>query len=189
VSANTYLGLEALHTYDANLCAEYCNTKTLGTNFNVVAERDPCLNLSDSRPRVQNTAANPKPRSPAPTVSKRQNTNTPAQKKLGWQATQQCGGDGSKGHDHPKTCIGTSFFPGPYNPALCTVYAEVQNAINQKPPFWGKWIAILTGNYNPLKFVFFNNYTLKKNGKPLGTYCGLYSQQYSCGEATYVPSW
>lgn len=109
--------------------------------------------------------------------------------KLGWQASQQCGGDGSKGHDHPKTCIGTSFFPGPYNPALCTVYAEVQNAINQKPPFWGKWIAILTGTYNPLKFVFFNNYTLKKNGKPLGTYCGLYSQQYSGGEATYVPSW
>jgi hypothetical protein len=48
VSANTYLGLEALRTYDANLCAEYCNNKTLGTDFNIVAERDACLNFSDT---------------------------------------------------------------------------------------------------------------------------------------------
>lgn len=116
------------------------------------------------------------------------NTTTPAQCP-GWQPPQQCGGDGSKGHDHPSTCIGTGFFPGPYNPAICAAYAEAQNAVNEKSSIWQKWIQIFTGNYNPLKCDFFNSYMLKKNEKALGTYCGLYSQQHSAGEATYVPGW
>ena len=41
--------------------------------------------------------------------------------------------------------------------------------------------------YNPLKCDFFNAYMLKKNGKALGTYCGLYAQQYVVCEATYSP--
>lgn len=167
MSANTYLGLETLHTYDINLCAEYCNNKTLGTDFNVVAERDPCLNLSDTctqpassteykctlRGSGVDTASATNCgcyRGQAQTAiassdgfeKTNTNTNTPAQRP-GGQATQQCGGDGSKGHDHPNTCISISFFPGPYNPAFCAAYADAKNTMNQKPPFWGKWIVIL----------------------------------------------
>lgn len=116
------------------------------------------------------------------------NTTTPPQQQ-GWQPPQQCGGDGTKGHNHPSTSIGSWFFPGPYNPALCAAYAEAQNEVNQKSPFWQKWIQIFTGTYGPYKCDFFNSYILKKNGKALGTYCGLYSQQYGGGEASYVPGW
>lgn len=107
----------------------------------------------------------------------------------GWTAPQQCGQNGGLAHNHPSTCIGQHFFPGSYDPSLCSAYALAQNAKNQASSFWSKWIAIFTGSYSPYKCNFFNSYMLKKNGKPQGTYCSLYSQQWSVGSATYAPGW
>jgi hypothetical protein len=58
--------------------------------------------------------------------------------------------------------------------------------VNQKSPFFVKWVQYYTGSYNPLKCNFFNSYMLKKNGHSLGTYCALFSQKYEAGEASYV---
>jgi hypothetical protein len=46
------------------------------------------------------------------------------------------------------------------------------------------WIGI---NFNPYKVNFFNSYMLKKNGKPLGTYCSIYAEKYSSAQASYSP--
>ncbi|RAL60577.1 hypothetical protein DID88_009772 [Monilinia fructigena] len=34
---------------------------------------------------------------------------------------------------------------------------------------------------------FFNSYMLEKNGKPMGTYCSLFTQSYGSSQATYEP--
>ncbi|KAI7266626.1 hypothetical protein KC319_g2784 [Hortaea werneckii] len=44
VSAQSYLGLYTLDSYDANLCAAKCDATNLCTAFNIYAERDPSLN-------------------------------------------------------------------------------------------------------------------------------------------------
>ncbi|KAL2064319.1 hypothetical protein VTL71DRAFT_4813 [Oculimacula yallundae] len=211
VNANTYLGLTTFKSYDAPLCAEYCNNKTLCTAFNLYVERDPSLNPSDNctnPPSITNykctlwgsgvnteSAVNfGQYRSAFQVVVagsdgfEKTNITTPATQP-GWQPPKEAGGDGSKGHNHPSTSIGNHFFPGPYNPALCAAYANSQNAINAKSPFWYKWIMFWMGQYNPYKCNFFNSYMLKKNGRPLGTYCGLYSQSYDASYATYLPGW
>jgi hypothetical protein len=45
-SANTYLGLQTLHTYDVERCSQYCDNTTLCTGFNIFVKRDPSLNHS-----------------------------------------------------------------------------------------------------------------------------------------------
>lgn len=211
VSANTYLGLQTFQSYDVNLCAEYCNNKTLCTGFNIFVERDPSLNPSTNciQPASITNYKCTLWGSGVDTASatnygdyrgefhvvitgsdgfeKTNNTTPPSQP--GWQPPQQCGGDGSKAHNHPSTCMGVSFFPGPYNPAVCASYAQAQNSKNQKSPWWSHWIRSWTGSYSRLKCEFFNSYMLKKNGHPLGTYCALYSQSYGGVEATYAPGW
>lgn len=178
VSANTYLGLQTLKSYDVNLCAEYCNNKTLCTGFNIFIERDPSLNPSDNctlPASIANykctlwgsgvdtaSATNYGQTRPIPSRHRRlrrlrkdQHHHPPSQLQPGWQPPTKCG-DGSKGHNHPSTCIGTGFFPGPYNPSLCAAYAEAQNVVNKKSPFWYNWIQFWTGMYNPYKCDFFN---------------------------------
>ncbi|TVY85008.1 hypothetical protein LSUE1_G003435 [Lachnellula suecica] len=203
VTANTYLGLQTFTSYDVTSCSEYCDNTTLCTGFNIFVERDPSVNPSDnctnpasiinykctlwgsgvdaaSATNVGQTRDQFQVVIAGSDGFTKVNTTTPASPP-GWQAPQQCGSHGSAGHNHPSTCIGTSFFPGPYNPLLCASYAAAQNAINAKSGY--------SGSYNPLKCNFFNSYMLKKNGSPLGTYCGLYAQQYSGNDADYLPGW
>lgn len=211
VIGNTYLGLETLRSYDVEKCSQYCDNKPLCTGFNIFIERDPSLNPSANCTQPA-SITNYKCTLWGSSVDKasatdsgqyrgqfqvvitgsdgfeKTNTTTPAYCP-GWQPPQQCPNHGSQGHNHPSTCIGTSFFPGPFNPLLCAAYAEAQNAINAKSSIWRQWIQFFTGNYNPLRCDFFNAYMLKKNGHALGTYCGLYAQQYGSGDATYTPGW
>ncbi|KAK6582301.1 hypothetical protein PZA11_004709 [Diplocarpon coronariae] len=184
VSANTYLGLTTLKTYSAPLCAQHCDNTTLCTGFNIYVERDPSLNPSDnctqpasitnykctlwgSGVNAQSATNFGDYRGAFHVVVagsdgfEKTNTTTPASQP-GWQAPKQCGADGSTAHNHPSTCMGSRFFPGPYNPALCAA---------------------------PYKCSFFNSYMLKKNGHHLGTYCSLHSQQYSGAVASYSPGW
>ncbi|KUJ19494.1 uncharacterized protein LY89DRAFT_546028, partial [Mollisia scopiformis] len=210
VSANTYLGLQTLQSYDVSLCAQYCDSKDLCTGFNIFFERDPSLNPSANctQPASITNYKCTLWGSGVYTASatnygdyrgefhvvitgsdgfEKTNTTTPPSQP-GWQPPQQCGSDGGSVHNHPNNCMGTSFFPGPYNPAVCANYAQAQNSQNKQSPWWSQWVNAWTG-YNSHQCDFFNSYMLKKNGHPLGTYCALFSQSYSGGEAIYTPGW
>jgi hypothetical protein len=211
VSANTYLGLQTFKSYDVASCAAYCDNTTLCTGFNTFIERDPSLNpsVNCTNPAsitnykctlwgsgVDAAAATNSGQSrgafqvviTASNGYQKTNDTTPPTQP-GWQAPQQCGNKGGFAHSHPSTCIGTGFFPGPYDPTVCAGFASAQNSKNQQSSIWSKWLSIFTGSYNPLKCNFFNSYMLKKNGKAMGTYCGLYSQQWSPSQASYTPGW
>ncbi|EKD21256.1 uncharacterized protein L3040_000704 [Drepanopeziza brunnea f. sp. 'multigermtubi'] len=211
-SAKTYLGLTTFTSYDAPLCAEYCNKKDLCTGFNIYVERDPSQKPAENCTQPA-SITNYKCTLWGSGVSaesatnyggyrrnfqiaiagsdgfEKTNTTIPATPP-GWHQPKKCGGDGSKVHNHPGACIGTHFFPGAYNPALCAAYADAQNARHAKSSFGQKLASFWTsGKYNPQKCKFFNSYMLKKNGRPLGTYCGLYSKQYDGSAADYSPGW
>lgn len=191
--------------------SQYCDNTTLCTGFNVFIERDPSLNPSANctdpasitnykctlwgsgvdTASATNTGDYRDQFEVVITASngyEKTNTTAPATPS-GWQPGQQCGQNGGYAHNHPSTCIGQSFFPGPYDPSVCAAYAAAQNAANQKSSVWGEWLSVFTRNYNPLSCDFFNAYMLKKNGHAMGTYCGLYSQSWSSSQATYTPGW
>ncbi|KAB8289846.1 hypothetical protein EYC80_010478 [Monilinia laxa] len=206
VTANTYLGLTTFTSYDVAQCGALCDKTDLCTGFNIYVERDPSVNPSDSCSNpasitnykctlwgsgVDSASAtnNGQWRDSFQVVITGSNgyekeVTPPAQP--GWQPPQQCGG-GTKGHSHPSTCLGQSFFPGPYNPALCAGYAVAQNKKNLSlVSSWMQAIYKMT-NYSPYQCKFFNSYMLEKNGKPMGTYCSLFTQSYGSSQATYEP--
>ncbi|EME44698.1 hypothetical protein DOTSEDRAFT_24689 [Dothistroma septosporum NZE10] len=82
---------------------------------------------------------------------------------------------GNKGIDAPKYCIGNNFFPGPFNPTSCYLYALALNSANQK-----------AGISQSCKF--FNAYYLLKNNQPHGTWCNLYNSEIDVSFATYTGS-
>ncbi|KAJ8068035.1 hypothetical protein OCU04_003612 [Sclerotinia nivalis] len=206
VTANTYLGLTTFTSYDVAQCGTLCDNTNLCTGFNIYVERDPSVNPSDDCPNPA-SITNYKCTLWGSGVDSASATNTgqyrdgfqvvitgsngysktvPPPNQPGWSPPQSCGG-GSKGHSHPSTCLGQAFFPGPYNPAVCAGYAAAQNAKNLS--LISIWIQMIYKflNYSPYQCKFFNSYMLKKNGKPMGTYCSLFTQSYSSGQATYVP--
>ncbi|EHL00452.1 hypothetical protein M7I_3535 [Glarea lozoyensis 74030] len=206
VNANTYLGLITLQSYDVAGCASLCDNKDLCTAFNIYFERDPSVNPAAqcaNPPSITNykctlwgsgvtkeAAVNDgQYRTDFHVVITGSNgyskveTTTPVTPP-GWQEPTKCG-NGHVGHNHPTTCIGTHFYPGPYNPLLCASYAVAQNAINVKANLISTVLSWF--GFNPYKVNFFNSYMLKKDGKPLGTYCSIYAQKYSSAQASYDP--
>lgn len=205
-SANSYLGLQTLTTYSPLSCSQWCDNTTLCTGFNLYIERDPSLNPSDNCTNVSSitnykctlwgsgvsasTATNTGGwRNSFQVVIvgsngyEKSNTTTPATPS-GWTNPQNCS---SHAHNHASTCVGTKFFPGPYNPAVCASYASAQNSYNARTfPSWASWLSYL---YNPVKCNFFNAYMLKKDGRAAGTYCSLYAKQYNPSDASYIPGW
>ncbi|QSZ29458.1 hypothetical protein DSL72_003972 [Monilinia vaccinii-corymbosi] len=206
VSANSYLGLTTFKSYDVAKCGALCDNTDLCTGFNIYVERDPSVDPSDtcSNPasitnykctlwgsgvdsasatnsgqwrdsfQVVITGSNGYEKEPAPATQP------------GWKAPQQCGG-GTKAHSHPSTSLGQSFFPGPYNPALCASYAAAQNKKNAGHVSSLMKMVFRTDAYSPYQCKFFNAYMLEKNGKPMGTYCSLFAQSYGSDQATYEP--
>ncbi|KAF2206490.1 hypothetical protein CERZMDRAFT_103307 [Cercospora zeae-maydis SCOH1-5] len=67
----------------------------------------------------------------------------------------------SKGINAPKYNLGGKFFPGQFNPQVCSIYALLQNSINAQA---GK-----------SQCQMFNARYVHKNGWPFGTYCSLFS--------------
>lgn len=72
--------------------------------------------------------------------------------------------------------MGSKFFPGPFNPQVCSDYAFAQTALNKAS---GKKQAC----------QMFNAVYLHKNSVPYGTYCNLYNQgmgtQYANGPTSF----
>ena len=205
-SANSYLGLYTLSSYDVAGCSQWCDNTTLCTAFNIYVERDPSLNPSASQCSNPASITNYKCTLWGSSLDSTTATNaggwrgsfqvviagsngydksnnTSPTTCPGWKAPQNCG---NKVHNHPSTCLGSKFYPGPFNPQVCATLAAAQNKANTASSQWAKLLSYL---YNPLKCNFFNAYELKQDQKPLGTYCMLYSSQYSTSQASYVPGW
>lgn len=204
-SANTYLGLHTLRSYDALGCSQWCDNTTLCTAFNIYVERDPSLN--PTIPDATTTANCPNPSSitnykctlwgsgvdAASTnnyggwrdqfqvviagsngYAKTNNTTPPSQP--GWNEPTKCGG----AIDRPSCFLGSDFYPGPYDPSVCAAYANAQTVLNKKNAKSNK--------YSPCNM--FNAYMVKKNGKPLGTYCSLYTEDVDAGKyGTFKGAW
>ncbi|XMA20184.1 hypothetical protein WAI453_012975 [Rhynchosporium graminicola] len=119
-------------SYDALLCAEYCNNEILCpcTLWGFEVKPESAINYSHTQDPFQAVVA-------SSNGLEKTNKTTPATQP-GWQEPKQCGGDGSKAHNHPSTSISTNFFPRPYKPALCAAYANFQNSISTKSPLWYK---------------------------------------------------
>ncbi|KAF1823978.1 uncharacterized protein K489DRAFT_378354 [Dissoconium aciculare CBS 342.82] len=86
-----------------------------------------------------------------------------------WGKPKSCSG---KAIEAPKYSMGSQFFPGPYNPQLCSDYALLQNAANKKAG-------------SKAQCQMFNAYYLHKNGVPFGTTCNLFSADISPRWATF----
>ncbi|KAH9231673.1 hypothetical protein K456DRAFT_426199 [Colletotrichum gloeosporioides 23] len=205
VNANSYLGLYTLTSYDVAQCAAYCDKTDLCTGINIYIERDPSINPDKCSCQNPSSITNYKCTlwgsgvdSAAATNTgqtrdsfqvviagsngyQKTNNTTPATPS-GWTNPQSCGG---VTHSHPSTCIGQKFFPGPFDVSVCAAYAASQNTINYKSlglSSWASWLG-----YSPLKCNFFNAFMIKQNGVAKGTYCSLFSQQYSPSAASYSP--
>ncbi|OTA34844.1 hypothetical protein BTJ68_05361 [Hortaea werneckii EXF-2000] len=244
VSAQSYLGLYTLDSYDANLCAAKCDATNLCTAFNIYAERDPSLNptkndstaptvwgydcpnpasmtsykctlwgssidgslatnqggyredfhvvitASNGYDRTNSTippdptgqvsspvassttlatsvsSASPPPppgNSPAPAPKPSTSPNHP------WGNGHNCGG---KAINAPQYNMGQRFFPGPFNPQVCSDYALAQNKAQ-------------SGSKSSCRM--FNAAYLHKDGVPYGTICSLYSSALDSNTwATYT---
>ena len=205
VSGSSYLGYYLLTWYDTVGCSQYCDNTTLCTGFNLYVERDPSVNPAancSNPPSITNYGCSlwgSGVSASAATNSgqyrndfqvvivasdgyEKTNTTTPVTPP-GWTNPQNCS---SHAHNHPSTCIGTKFFPGPFNPSVCAAYALAQNAKNSQTSNFYNWLSFF---YNPLKCNFFNAFMLKQDGAALGTYCSLYASQYQPSAATYRPGW
>ncbi|KAK8066269.1 hypothetical protein PG997_013016 [Apiospora hydei] len=207
VNANTYLGVDTLKSYDVAGCAAKCDTIELCTSFNIFMERDPAWNSDQCSCSLPNSITNYKCSYWGSGVTpeaannngqtrgdgfqvvitgsngySKTNTTTP-ETPSGCTKPTKCGNV----HDHPRTCIGQHFFPGPFDISLCADYAKAQNAKNVASSAWAKWSSFF--GYNPGKCNFFNGFMIKENGVAKGTYCKLFAQQYESSAATYQPGW
>lgn len=64
--------------------------------------------------------------------------------------------------------MGSSFFPGPFNPAICGIYAQAQTAKN-------KAIGKQMGAKSYVPCNQFNAYMVELNHIPQGTYCAIFN--------------
>lgn len=207
VSANSYMGLYTLTSYDVQGCADYCDDTDLCTGFNVFIERDPAWNPEQCSCSLPSSIANYKctiwgsgVQAAAATNFgqtrdggfevvivgsngyEKTNTTTPTTP-TGWTNPQKCSGV----HDHPRTCMGEKIFKGVFDVSLCATYASAQNAKNVKSGLLSKILSIL--GYNPAECNFFNAFMLTQDGVASGTYCKLFAEQYKPSVATSIPGW
>lgn len=248
VSAQSYIGLYSLQTYDVAGCAAKCDSTDLCTAFNIFVERDPSLNPSNndstaptvwgyycpnppsmtvykctlwgsnidssmatntgetreqfqvvitgsdgydktnittppecSPPVVSTSSSVPvatvtsttskagAPTTTTTTSAKPTSSATPNWPSHPWGPPENCHG---KGINNGKNWMGSRFFPGPFNPQVCSDYALLQNLANAKAK-------------NGQQCQMFNAYYLYKNQKPLGTYCNLYNTHLDSSWATF----
>ncbi|GKT46303.1 uncharacterized protein ColSpa_06484 [Colletotrichum spaethianum] len=206
VNANSYLGLYTLKSYDVAQCASLCDSTNLCTGINIYVERDPSINPAGCSCTNPASISNYKCTLWGSGVDKaaavnygewrdgfqvviagsngyeKTNTTTPTTPS-GWTNPQNCS---SVVHNHPTTCMGQKFFPGPFDINVCASYAASQNTKNSKSlglASWASWFG-----YSPLRCNFFNAFMIKENGIAKGTYCSLFTQQYAPSAATYKPN-
>jgi len=205
VNANSYLGLHTLSSYDALGCSQWCDNTTLCTGFNLYIERDPSLNPTTNDTFAPFNCPNPSSITnykctlwgsgvePAAAVNYggyrdqfqvviagsngyEKTNNTTPDTQPGWQPPTKC--PLGSAINKPSTCLGKSFFPGPFDPSVCASYANAQTKVNKAQ----------LGN-SAQSVSSFNAYCVKKNGIPQGTWCSLYSDVVSNSWATYTGGW
>ncbi|TKA25296.1 hypothetical protein B0A50_06200 [Salinomyces thailandicus] len=96
------------------------------------------------------------------------NSKAAADPKHPWDKPYNCH---SQAINSPTHWLGSKFFPGPFNPQVCSDYALAQNAANK-----AKGV--------PQQCQMFNAYYLHKNKVPYGTYCALYNTHLDGSFAT-----
>ena len=211
-SANSYLGLHTLTSYSTSDCSAWCDNTTLCTAFNIYIERDPSLNPTrqdDGTPNPNNLTDTNCPNPSSITNYKctlwgSSIDNTTATNQGGYRDDFQVVIVGSNGYDKtnettpvtppsynpPTGCggsainkpgnnIGSAFFPGPFDVSVCAAYANAQTKFNKANK--GS-----SSTYQPANM--FNAYCIKKNNKPLGTYCSLFNSIVDKNSATYTGS-
>ncbi|KAH7034272.1 hypothetical protein B0J12DRAFT_536957, partial [Macrophomina phaseolina] len=206
---STYLTYKTLDTYDTKACADFCDSTNLCTAFNVYFERDPskdgntgeCLNAdlasttnikcslfgsSVSKESATNdgqyrnkfhvviTGSNGYNKLPAVVTPPDCNKGS---KNNGWKPGNKCSGNGMM--VKAGNLIGQRFFSGPFNPALCSAYAEAQVSINKASAnIWNLW------TYQPCNS--FNAVAVVKNKITVGTYCSLFNTDISSNTCSYT---
>lgn len=78
--------------------------------------------------------------------------------------------------------MGSNFYPGPFDPSVCALYAQAQTATN-KQVAQGKGAS----SYTPCNM--FNAYMVQKNGVAQGTYCQLFDTPLSSSWASFGGAW
>ncbi|KAK1068706.1 hypothetical protein LTR74_005364 [Friedmanniomyces endolithicus] len=210
-SANSYITFKTLTSYSVSDCANLCDTTALCTAFNIYIERDPSLNptLNDT---AANTTGQYCPNPSSITNYKcslwgssidatsatnygdyreqfqvvivasngydKTNNTTPAPCP-GYEPPSNCTGAISSGGSY---CLGSHFFPGPYNPSVCGIYADAQTATN-------KAAAKDRGESSYVPSNMFNAYMVKKNSVAQGTYCSLFNTVLSDSWASFEGGW
>lgn len=206
VSANSYLGLHTLSSYNAQGCSEWCDNTTLCTGFNIYIERDPSQNPTKGDAGKGEYCPNPSSITNFKCTLWGSGVDAEAATNFGdWREDFQTVIVGSNGYEKtnnttpatcdgykpPKPCdggainkptchIGSKFFPGPFNPKVCASYASAQATKNKNSVNRGQ-------KYLPCNM--FNAYMMKKNGKAQGTYCSLYSEFIDKSFASYKGGW
>lgn len=198
VNANSYLGYRTLKTYDVQGCADWCDEKDLCTAFNIYIERDPKWNPEKCSCDEPDSITNFKCSLWGSGVEPEAATNTGQNRgkfevviigSNGYAKTNETEPETPEGcekpqkcpavHDHPSSCIGEHFFPGPFDAGLCATFALKQNALNKASKHYSK-----AGHCS-----FFNAFMIKEDHVAKGTYCKLFSEEFSSKSATWVPGW
>ncbi|KAK5114436.1 hypothetical protein LTR85_010259 [Meristemomyces frigidus] len=210
-SANSYLTYETLTSYNVSGCASFCDNTDLCTAFNIYIERDPSVNPTTNGTDIGWGSDCPNPSSitnykcslwgsniDASSATNfgdyrdefqvviagsngydKTNNTTPATQP-GWSAPSGCsGGAISSGGSY---WMGSNFYPGPFDPSVCAIYAQAQTSTN-------KQVAQQKGakSYTPCNM--FNAYMVQKNGIAQGTYCQLYDTVLSDSWASFSGAW
>ncbi|KXL51322.1 hypothetical protein M433DRAFT_102178 [Acidomyces richmondensis BFW] len=211
VNANSYLTYETLTSYDVEGCAAFCDNTALCTAFNIYIERDPSVNPTTNGTNVGWGSNCPNPPSitnykcslwgssiDAASATNygqyrdefevviagsngydKTNTTTPPSIP-GWGPPGNCsGGAISSGGNY---WMGSKFYPGPFDPSLCTLYGQAQTGKN-------KQIAEQQGanSYVPCNMI--NAYMVFMNGVAQGTYCQLFDTVLDSSWAAFQGVW
>ncbi|KAK5153598.1 hypothetical protein LTS14_007292 [Recurvomyces mirabilis] len=196
-SANSYLAFKTLQSYDVAGCANYCDTTDLCTAFNIYIERDPSLNPTKNGDSSNSTGEYcPNPSSITnykcsiwgSSIDASSATNAGDYREdfqvvivgsNGYDKTNNTTPAAPPGYDAPSNCtggainsggsywLGSNFFPGPFNPSACGIYAKAQGDLNKQSAK-----AKGAKSYTPVNM--FNAYTIHKNGVAQGTYCTIF---------------
>ena len=191
VNGNVYMGLNTLTAYDPSQCAALCNAATGCVAFNLYFERDPTLNPAtgcDNPPSLTNIkctlwGADVTAAMAVNTGQSRDNfivviagsngynlgtTTPPPSPCPGFNHPQPFPG----AVNHPGSCLGSKFFPVPFDPSICAAACIAETEANKGRANHGR--------YQPCNF--FTSYVLAKNQCSQGMYCSFYTETFGPGD-------
>ncbi|KAL8940416.1 MAG: hypothetical protein Q9211_002281 [Gyalolechia sp. 1 TL-2023] len=185
VSANTYMGLYTLKTYDTIKCQQLCDAADSCSGFNIYFERDPTLAPAEACPNpasftnikctlwgsgvtAESTTNKGQYRRDFHVVMTGSNgytKNKPPSSQVGFTGPVKFGG----AINAPDSYMGQKYFPGVYDASQCVAACQTNTAYNKRRPRGD-------GTYDACNF--YNVYLLSRNNVPHGTYCSLYTKAW-----------